>query len=90
MSNSFHSFLGGTSKHVFVKLLVLSLLVGIVLKLLGWTSPNLVRTIMEFFKSVWKTGFITFTNFFHMTIMGAIIVVPIFLFLRILRKLRKK
>ncbi|WP_375669235.1 DUF6460 domain-containing protein [Bartonella sp. MR168JLCBS] len=41
---------------------------------------------MEFFKFPWKTGFITFINFFHMTMMRAVIVLPIFLFSRIFRK----
>ncbi|VEJ45729.1 DUF6460 domain-containing protein [Bartonella vinsonii] len=86
MSNSFHAFLGGTLGRVAIKLLMLSLLVGIVLNFLGWTPRSLVRTITEFFKSLWETGFITLTNFFHMTMMGAIIVVPIFLLLRILHK----
>ncbi|WP_019221360.1 DUF6460 domain-containing protein [Bartonella senegalensis] len=86
LSNSFHSFLGGTLGYVFVKLLLLSLLAGIILKLLGWTPLGLIQKIMEFFKFLWATGFTTFTNFFHMVAMGAIVVVPTFLFLRIFRK----
>ncbi|OLL54961.1 hypothetical protein KAE70_02735 [Bartonella henselae] len=86
LSNSFHSFLGGTLGYVFLKLLLLSLLVGIVLKLLGWTPLGLVQKIIEFFKFLWATGFTTFSNFFHMVVMGAIVVVPTFLFLRIFRK----
>ncbi|MBB5073273.1 hypothetical protein HNQ69_000377 [Bartonella callosciuri] len=86
MSNSFHAFLGGTLGRVALKLLILSFLVGIVMRFLGWTPRNLVQTIIEFLKSLWETGFITLTNLFHMTMMGAIIVVPIFLFLRILGK----
>ncbi|UTO27789.1 DUF6460 domain-containing protein [Bartonella harrusi] len=86
MSHSFHAFLGGTLGRVAIKLLILSFLAGIVMNFLGWTPRSLVRTITEFLKSLWETGFITLTNFFHMTIMGAIIVVPIFLFLRIFHK----
>ncbi|EJF88464.1 hypothetical protein ME1_00635 [Bartonella vinsonii subsp. arupensis OK-94-513] len=86
MSNSFHTFLGGTLGRVAIKLLTISLLVGIVLNFLGWTPRSLMRTITEFFRSLWETGFITLTNFFHMTMMGAIIVVPIFLLLRIFHK----
>ncbi|EJF78748.1 hypothetical protein MCQ_01127 [Candidatus Bartonella washoeensis Sb944nv] len=86
MSNSFHAFLGGSLGRVAIKLLTLSFLAGIVMNFLGWTPQNLMQKIMEFLKSLWKTGFITFTNLFHITVMGAVIVVPIFLFLRIFRK----
>ncbi|UNE55020.1 DUF6460 domain-containing protein [Bartonella machadoae] len=86
MSNSFHTFLGGTLRRVSIKLLILSFLAGVVMNFLGWTPRSLMRTITEFFKSLWETGFITLTNFFHMTITGAIIVVPVFLFLRIFYK----
>ncbi|WP_455465693.1 DUF6460 domain-containing protein [Bartonella sp. B39] len=86
ISNSFHAFLGGTLRYVAIKLLILSLLVGIVMNFLGWTPRSLMRTITEFFKSLWEAGFITLANVFYMTMMGAIIVVPIFLFLRIFHK----
>ncbi|USP02134.1 DUF6460 domain-containing protein [Bartonella taylorii] len=86
LSNSLHAFLGRTSGHVALKLLILSFLVGIVMNFFGWTPPSLVQRIIEFFKSLWKTGFITLANFSHMTMMGAIIVLPIFLFLRIFHK----
>ncbi|WP_246464868.1 DUF6460 domain-containing protein [Bartonella phoceensis] len=86
MSNSFHAFLRGTLGRVSVKLLILSFLAGIVINFLGWTPRSLVQIIINFLKPLWKTVFITFANFFHITIMGAIIVVPIFLFLRIFYK----
>ncbi len=85
-SKPFHSFLGGTLKHVIIKLLILSLLVGIAMNLLGWTPRNLVYKAIKFFKLLWETGFTTFANLFYMTAMGAIIVVPTFLLLRIFRK----
>ncbi|WP_455481687.1 DUF6460 domain-containing protein [Bartonella sp. B35(2025)] len=86
ISNVFHSFLGGTLRSTIIKLSILSFLVGIVMNLLGWTPHTFIRKIIEFFKFLWETGFITFTTFFHTTMMGAVIVVPIFLFLRIFRK----
>ncbi|MET3560378.1 hypothetical protein ABID39_001072 [Bartonella japonica] len=86
MSKSFQEFLGGTFKRVAIKLLIISLLVGIVMNFVGWTPRSLTRTIIEFFRSLWETGFITLTNLFHMTMMGAIIVVPVFLFLRLFHK----
>ncbi|WP_039759614.1 DUF6460 domain-containing protein [Bartonella queenslandensis] len=86
LSNSFHTFLGGTLNRVSLKLLILSFFIGIVMNFFGWTPRNLIRKIINFLQSLWETGFITLTNFFHITMMGAIIVVPIFLVLRIFHK----
>ncbi|WP_179853419.1 DUF6460 domain-containing protein [Bartonella doshiae] len=86
ISHSLHAFFGETLGRITVKLLTLSLLVGVVMNFLGWTPQSLLQTITNFLKSLWETGFITFSNLFHMITMGAVIVVPIFLFLRIFHK----
>ncbi|WP_455478111.1 DUF6460 domain-containing protein [Bartonella sp. B10] len=86
ISNALHSFLGGTSGYVIVKLFIFSLLVGFVMNILGWTPYDIIKTIIEFFKSLWKTGSITLFVFFRMIMMGAIIVVPIFILWRIFYK----
>ncbi|CAK02142.1 MULTISPECIES: DUF6460 domain-containing protein [Bartonella] len=86
LSNSFHAFLGGTFSRVSLKLLILSFFIGIVMKFFGWTPRNLTQKIIDFLQSLWERGFITLTNFFHITMMGAIIVVPIFLISRIFHK----
>ncbi|WP_273720961.1 MULTISPECIES: DUF6460 domain-containing protein [unclassified Bartonella] len=85
-ANSLHRFLGGTLGRVVLKLLILSFLAGIIMNFLGWTPESLVQKMIKFLKSLWETGFITLTNLSYLTMMGAIIVVPIFLILRILEK----
>lgn len=86
LSNFFHTFLGGTFSRVSLKLLLLSFFIGIIMNFFGWTPRKLIQKIIDFLQSLWETGFITLTNFFHITMMGAIIVVPIFLILRIFHK----
>ncbi|QEE09581.1 hypothetical protein D1093_08205 [Bartonella kosoyi] len=86
LSNSFHVFLKETFSRVGLKLLILSFFIGIVMKFFGWTPHNLIQKIIDFLQSLWERGFITLTNFFHITMMGAIIVVPIFLISRIFHK----
>ncbi|PIT68365.1 DUF6460 domain-containing protein [Bartonella tribocorum] len=86
LSNSFHAFLGGTFSRVSLKLLILSFFIGIVMNFFGWTPQKFIQKIINFLQSLWATGFITLTNFFHITMMGAIVVVPIFLILRIFHK----
>ncbi|WP_375633233.1 MULTISPECIES: DUF6460 domain-containing protein [unclassified Bartonella] len=84
--NSFHAFLREKLSRVSLKLLILSFFIGIVMNFLGWTPRNLIQKIVDFFQSLWEAGFITLTNFFHITMTGAIVVVPIFLILRIFHK----
>lgn len=84
--NSFHTFFGGTFIRVRLKLLILSFFIGIVMNFFGWTPRNLIRKIINFLQPLWEIGFTTLKNFFHIAMMGAIIVVPIFLILRILHK----
>ncbi|ALE03544.1 DUF6460 domain-containing protein [Bartonella ancashensis] len=86
MSNSLHSFLGGTPGRVFVKILIISLLVGIVMNLFGWTFTSLIEQLVIYFEDLWDAGLITFVNIAHLIATGAVIVVPIFFFLRIFRK----
>ncbi|MET3590188.1 hypothetical protein ABID23_001289 [Bartonella silvatica] len=90
MSNSLRKFLGGNLKPIIIKLFIFSFLVGILLKAIGYTPLDLIKTITKLSKSLleylWETGFATFTNFFHVIMTGALIVVPIFLFLCILNK----
>ncbi|AQX31074.1 MULTISPECIES: DUF6460 domain-containing protein [Bartonella] len=84
--NSLHSFLGGTPGRIAVKLLILSFFTGIAINILGWTPIDLIWEIIDFLQSLWETGFMTFVNLFHVTLAGAVIVMPVFLFLRIFRR----
>ncbi|ENN91270.1 DUF6460 domain-containing protein [Bartonella bovis] len=84
--NSCHSFLGDTPGRVTIKLLTLSFFTGIAINILGWTPIDLIWEIIDFLQSLWETGFMTFVNLFHVTFAGALIVMPVFLFLRIFRR----
>ncbi|EJF83075.1 DUF6460 domain-containing protein [Bartonella rattimassiliensis] len=86
LSNSFYTFLGGTLSRISIQLLLLSFFMGIVMSFFGWTPRNFIQKIIDFFQYLWKTGLIILTNFFHIAMMGAIVVVPIFLILRIFHK----
>ncbi|WP_375626528.1 DUF6460 domain-containing protein [Bartonella sp. MU37NMGALS] len=86
MLDSSHAFLGGILSRISLKLLILSFFIGVVMNFLGWTHRNLIHKIVDFFQSLWEAGFITLTNFFHITMTGAIVVVPIFLILRVFHK----
>lgn len=84
MSKSVNSLLGDTPGRVVIKLLIFSLLVGIVMTLLGWTPMDVIWKIIHFFTSLWSMGFAAFSKLFDVIIVGAAIVVPVFLIMRIL------
>lgn len=88
MSKPINSLLGDTPGRVVLKLLVFSILVGIVMTLLGWTPMDVVWKIIHFFTSLWSMGFEAFEKLFNVIIVGAAIVVPIFIIMRILSWIR--
>lgn len=88
MSKPVNSFLGDTPGRVVIKLLVFSILVGIVMTLLGWTPMDVVWKISHFFTSLWSMGFEAFEKLFNVVVVGAAIVIPIFIIMRILNLIR--
>lgn len=88
MLRSINSLLGDTPGRVIIKLLVFSILVGVVMTLLGWTPMDVVWKIIHFFTSLWSMGFSAFEKLFNVIVVGAAIVVPIFIIMRILSWIR--
>ena len=76
--------LGDTPLRVALKLLVLSFLVGIVMSAFGWTPWDVLEGIREFFLRIWDLGFDALARFGDYILLGAAIVIPAFILLRIL------
>lgn len=81
-------FLGDTPLRVFIKLLVISFLVGIVMHAFGWSPFDVLYGIRDFFLDIWHMGFRAIDRFLGYLLLGAAIVVPAFIILRLL-SLRK-
>lgn len=77
-------FLGDSPLRVLVKLLVVSFLVGIVLSALGLSPFDVIDGIRNMLLRIWNMGFATFDRFFGYLAVGAVIVVPAFIVLRLL------
>ncbi len=77
-------FLGDTPLRVLLKLAVVSFLVGIVMSAFGWSPLDLLRGIREFVLGIWNMGFAAIEHFFGYFLLGAAVVVPAFLILRLL------
>lgn len=76
-------FLGDSPWRVFVKLVVLSFLVGIVMSVFGWTPIGAFYALVDALERVWYLGFSTFDRFFEYFLLGAVIVIPAFLLIRL-------
>ena len=81
----FRRFLGGHPFSVAIRLALLSIAVGLVLSVFGITPRNFFRSLDEFASYVYNLGFGAFEWLFNYLVLGAMLVVPIWLVLRLLR-----
>ncbi|ODT08922.1 MAG: hypothetical protein ABS58_00140 [Mesorhizobium sp. SCN 65-20] len=81
--NGLARFLGDSPIRVIVKLLVISFLVGIVMNAFGWSPYDVLYGVRDFFLDLWRTGFRAIDRFLGYILLGAAIVVPAFIILRL-------
>lgn len=84
MSDRFNRLLGDTPGRTAVKLLILSLVVGFVMSMIGLSPWDLVRFINDGIRELWRSGFRALGRVGDYLLVGAMIVVPVFVILRIL------
>lgn len=77
-------FLGDTPLRVALKLIVVSFLVGIVMSAFGWSPWDVLYGVERFFVGIWNMGFDALYSFWGYFLLGAAIVVPAFIILRLL------
>lgn len=85
MSQRLSRFLGDTPLRVFVRLLVLSFVVGLVLSALNIRPLQIYRWIERAILRIYDMGFEVFREAFDYLLVGALIVVPVFLVMRLLK-----
>jgi uncharacterized protein DUF6460 len=81
--DGFSRFLGGSPLTVAFRLILLSILVGVVLAAIGFDPWNIVRSIRMLFERIWDLGFDAVNWLWRYFLLGAVIVVPIWLLSRI-------
>lgn len=84
MSSAINRFLGGSPIGVLLKLVLVSLLVGVVLSALGMTPMTVIDAIVGFFQRIWNLGFDALGQFGKWFILGATLVVPVWLVMRLM------
>ncbi|TCT06856.1 DUF6460 domain-containing protein [Aquabacter spiritensis] len=86
--NQFARFLGGSPAMVLVRLVVLSVIVGVILAALGLDPRNLLQSVTEMVRSLYALGFGAVESVWRYFLLGAIVVIPLWLILRLARGLR--
>ena len=75
-------FLGGSPLMVVFRLVMLSILVGVVLAAIGFDPWNILNSIELLFRRLWNLGFDAINWLWRYFLLGAVIVIPIWLLSR--------
>jgi hypothetical protein len=78
-------FFGGSPLGVMFRLVLLSILVGVVLHVLGLDPLNLIRSIHDLFETLWDMGFDAVVWLWRYFLLGAVLVVPLWLLVRLVK-----
>ena len=81
-------FLGDTPLRIALKLLVVSFLAGVVMSAFGWDPLDVLRMLRDLAERMWALGFGAIEDFAGYVLLGAGLVIPAFIILRLL-SLRK-
>ncbi|HEY2134254.1 MAG TPA: DUF6460 domain-containing protein [Xanthobacteraceae bacterium] len=76
-------FFGGSPVSVLVRIILLSVLVGVILSALGLDPRDIWRSIERLVRSVWDMGWDAVVWVWRYFLLGAVIVVPIWLVVRL-------
>ena len=88
--NGLSRFLGGSPAQVLLRLVFLSFVVGIILSALNLDPLDLIHLVVDFFERLWNMGFEAIGRLGKYLIIGAMVVVPIWLLSRLLSMGREK
>jgi Family of unknown function (DUF6460) len=78
-------FLGGPPLAVLVRVVLLSIVVGVILQAAGLDPLNILHSIGKLAQQVWDMGFDAVRWVWRYFLLGAVLVVPIWLLVRLTR-----
>ncbi len=83
MSDGVNRFLGDTPLRILIKLLILSVAAGFLMSVFGLYPDDIIVMVRNFVLDIWHTGFAALGRVGDYLLLGAAIVVPIFLLIRV-------
>ena len=82
-TDGLYRFLGGSPLSVAFRLILLSILVGVVLAAIGFDPWNIINSIRLLFQRIWDLGFDAVSWLWRYFLLGAVIVIPIWFLSRL-------
>lgn len=82
-------FFGGPPLAVVVRLILLSILVGVVLAAIGLDPWNIIHSIRQLIINIWNMGWDAVSWVWRYFLLGAVLVIPIWLITRVARAPRR-
>ncbi len=78
-----HRFFGGPPLAVIGRLIMLSILVGVILAAIGLDPLDIINSVRRLIAHVWNMGFEAVRWLWRYFLLGAVIVVPIWIVVRL-------
>ena len=84
-NNHVSRFFGGPPLSVIFRLVLLSILIGVILQVLGLDPWNIIESLRRLVVHVWDMGFDAVRWLWRYLLLGAVVVVPIWVIIRLMR-----
>lgn len=88
--NTTTRILGGSPLGVLGRLILVSILVGVILSALGLDPFDIVHSVERLIRSIWNMGFDAVRWVWRYFLLGAVIVIPIWIIARLVNAPRGK
>jgi hypothetical protein len=75
--------IGGSPLAVAGRLIMISILVGVVLSVFGLDPWNIIDSVERLFRHIWNMGFDAVRWLWRYFLLGAVLVIPIWLIVRV-------
>jgi hypothetical protein len=86
MANDYVSrFFGGPPLGVLLRLILLSILVGVILSAIGLDPLNIISSIERLVRAIWEMGWDAVKWVWRYFLLGAVLVIPIWLIVRLVK-----
>ena len=84
--NQFSRLMGGSPLWVLVRLVLLSVVIGVILSALGLDPMNILSSLERLVRGLFSFGFEAVEKLWRYFVLGAVIVVPLWLIMRIAQR----
>jgi cell division protein FtsL len=89
-SGQMERFFGGNPALILLRLVILSLIVGVVLAALGFSPYDLLQNIRDLVQRIYDMGFTAVEKAFRYFLLGAVIVFPVWVVMRVFKMLGRE